>query len=101
MIGCYTVETKNIIDTLASEGVTFGIQARSREYLTAHNLFNNELLVITISRTDLSMVTSHSNLMDQTYNVGYSLIQVNMEDRTFYRNMLLFIFTGQLLKRAK
>jgi hypothetical protein len=47
MFGCYNIETKNDIDTLASDGVTFGIQARSREYITARNLFDNELLVVT------------------------------------------------------
>jgi hypothetical protein len=31
----------------------------------------------------------------------YKLIHVNREDRVFYRNMLLFIFTGQLLDRAR
>jgi hypothetical protein len=99
MFGCYNVATKNIIDTLASEGVTVGIQARSSEYLTAHNLFNNELLLVTIFRTALNMATTYSNYMGQTCNGGYSLIQV--EDRTFYRNILLFIFTSQLLECAR
>jgi hypothetical protein len=39
--------------------------------------------------------------MEHTCNGEYELIHVNREDRAFYRNMLLFIFTGQLLERAR
>jgi hypothetical protein len=94
MFEYYKVGTKNVIDTLASESVTFSIQARSSEYITARNLFDNQFMVVTISRTALSMATAYYNFMEQTCNGGYSLIQVNREDRTFYRNMLLLIFNG-------
>jgi hypothetical protein len=36
--------------------------------------------------------------MEQTCNGEYKLIHVNMEDRAFYHNMLLLIFTGKLLE---
>jgi hypothetical protein len=47
----------------------------------------------------LSLATSYSNFMEQKCNGEYKLIHVNREDRTFYRNMLLLIFTGQFLER--
>jgi hypothetical protein len=100
VFGFYNVETKNVIDDLACDGVTFGILEAIREYLTVRSLFNNKLLVVTISRTALSMATFYSNFMEQTCNGEYKLIHVNMEDMPFYRNMLLFIFTGQLLECA-
>jgi hypothetical protein len=101
MFCCHNVETNNGIETLASEGVTFSTQARYLEYLTARNIFDTELLFITISRTALHMATSYSNFMEQTRNADYSLIRVNREDQRLYRNMLLFIFTGQLLEPTK
>jgi hypothetical protein len=101
MFGCYNVETKNVIDALACGAVAFGVQASPREYLTLRNLFDNELLVVTLSRTALSLATSYSNFIEQTCNGEYKLIHVNREDRAFYRNMLLFIFTGQLLDRSR
>jgi hypothetical protein len=101
MFGCYNVETKNVIDALACGAVDFGVQASPREYLTSHNLFDNELLVVTLSRTALSLATSYSNFMEQTCSGEYKLIHVNREDRAFYRNMFLFSFTGQLLERAR
>jgi hypothetical protein len=101
MFVCYNVETKKIIDALAFGGVTVGVNAPTREYLTSRNLFNNELLVVTISRTALSLATSYYNFMEQTCNGEYKLIHVNRECRTFYRNMLLFIFTGHLLECAR
>jgi hypothetical protein len=100
MFGCYNVETKNVIDALACGTEAFGVQATPREYLTSRNLFDNELLVVTLSRTALSLATTYSNFMEKTCNGEYKLIHVNREDRVFYRNMLLFIFTGQLLDRA-
>jgi hypothetical protein len=60
-----------------------------------------ELLVVTIWRTALSLAMIYSNFMEQTCNGEYKLIRVNREDRTFYCNMLLFIFTGQLLERTR
>jgi hypothetical protein len=39
--------------------------------------------------------------MEHTCNGEYKLIHVNTEDRAFYRNMLLFMFTGQLLECAR
>jgi hypothetical protein len=101
MFGCYNVETKNIIDALACDGVTFGIQSASREYLAARNIFDNELLVVTILRTTLFLATLYSNFMEQTCNGEYKLIHVNREYMTLYRNKLLFIFTGQLLECAR
>jgi hypothetical protein len=101
MFGCYNVETKNVIDALACGAVAFDVHASLREYLTSSNLLDNELLVVTLSRTDLSLATSYSNFMEQTCSGEYKLIHVNREDRAFYRNMLLFIFTGQLLERAR
>jgi hypothetical protein len=100
MSGCYNVDTNNMIETLASEGVTFSTHAISREYPTACNLFDNALLVITISHTALSMVTSYSNFMEQTCSGAYSHTQVKSEDRAFHRNMLLLISTSQLLERT-
>jgi hypothetical protein len=47
------------------------------------------------------LATSYSNFMEQTCNGEYELIHVNREDREFYRNMLLFSFTGQLLELAR
>jgi hypothetical protein len=101
MFGCYNVETNNVTDALACDGVTLGVQSAHREYLTSRNLFDNELMVVTISRTALSLAMIYSNFMEQTCNREYKLIQANREDMTFYRNMLLFIFTGQLLERAR
>jgi hypothetical protein len=95
------VETKNAIEALACDGVTVGIQAALSEYLTACKLFENELLVVTILRTALNLATLYSNFMEQTFNSEYKLIRVNREDMHFYRNMLLFIFTGQLLEHAR
>jgi hypothetical protein len=68
MFGCYNVETKNIIDALACGTVAFGVQASPREYLTSRNLFDNELLVVTLSHTALSLATSYSNFMEQACN---------------------------------
>jgi hypothetical protein len=99
--GCKNVETKNVIDALACGAEAFGVQATPREYLTSRNLFDNELLVVTISRTALSLATTYSNFMEKTCNDEYKFIHVNREDRVFYRNMLLFIFTGQFLDRAR
>jgi hypothetical protein len=101
MFGCYNAVAMNVIDTLACGAETFGVQATPREYLTSRNLFDNELLVVTISRTDLSLATIYSNFMEKTCNGQYKLIHVNREDRVFYFNMLLLIFTGQLLDRAR
>jgi hypothetical protein len=97
MFWCYNVETKTVIDALACVAVAFGVHASPRAYLTSQNLFDNELLVVTFSRTALSLATSYSNFMEQTHNGEYKLIHVNREDREFYRSMLLFSFTGQLL----
>jgi hypothetical protein len=47
------------------------------------------------------MATFYSNFMEQKCNGDYTLIHGNMEDGPFYRNTLLFIFTGQLLERAR
>jgi hypothetical protein len=85
---------------LTCEGVAFGIQAGPGEYLTARNLFDNELLVVTISRTALSIVTTYSNFKEQTCNGYYKIIHINREDMPFHPNILLFIFTGQLLEHA-
>jgi hypothetical protein len=101
MFGCYNVETKNIIDALDCGAAAFGVHASPREYLTSRNLFNNELLVVTLSRMALSLATSYSNFMEQTCNGEYNLIHVNREDREFYRTMLLLIFTGHLLEHAR
>jgi hypothetical protein len=95
------METKNVIDALACGAVAFGVQASPREYLTSLNLFDNELLAVTLSHTALSLAMSYYNFMEQTCNGEYKLIHVNREDRAFYLNMLLFIFTGQLLERAR
>jgi hypothetical protein len=95
---CYNVETKNVFDALACDDVAFGIQVSPTEYITARNLFDNELLVVTISQTALSMSTVYSYFMERTCNDECKLIHINMEDRPFYRNMLLFIFIGQLLE---
>jgi hypothetical protein len=101
MSGCYNVETKNVIDDLACGGVAFGVQSAPREYLTSRILFDNELLVVTLLCTALSLATSYSNFMEHTCNGENKLIHVNREDRAFYGNMLLFIFTGKLLERAR
>jgi hypothetical protein len=101
MFGCCNVETKNVIDDLACGAVAFGVQASHREYLTLRNLFDNALLVVTLSLTALSLATSYSNFMEQTCNGEYKLIHANREDRAFYCNMLFFSFTGQLLERAQ
>jgi hypothetical protein len=53
MFGCYNVETKTVIDALACGGVAFGVQESPREYLTPCNIFDNELLVVTLSRKAL------------------------------------------------
>jgi hypothetical protein len=100
MFGCYNVETKNVIDALDCGAVAFGVQSSPREYLTSLNLFDNELLVVTLSRMAISLAMSYSNFMEQTCNGEYKLIHVNMEDKAFYRNMLLFIFTRKLMERA-
>jgi hypothetical protein len=55
--------------------------------------------VVTISCTALSLASTYSNFMEKTCNGEYKLIHVNREDRVFYRNMLFFIFKGQLLDR--
>jgi hypothetical protein len=101
MFGCYNVETKNVIDDLACGALAFGVHAPPREYLTSRNLFNNELLVATLSRAALSLATSYSNFIEQTCNGEYKLIPINREDRALYRNMMLFIFTGQLLEHSR
>jgi hypothetical protein len=101
MFGSYNVDTKNVIDDLACGAVAFGVQASPREYLTSRNIFDNELLVVTLSRMALSLATSYSNFMEQTCNGEHKIIHVNREDRELYRNMLLFSLTGQLLDRAR
>jgi hypothetical protein len=101
MFGCYNVENKNVIDTLYCGAVAVGVQASPREYLTSLNLFHNEFMVVTLSRTALSLAMSYSNFMEQTCNGEYKLIHVNREDRALYRNMLLFIFIGHFLERAR
>jgi hypothetical protein len=101
MFGCYNVETNNVIHALACGAVAFGVNAPPREYLTSRNLFDNKLLVVTLSRAALSLATSYSNFMEQKCNGEYKLIHFNREDRAFYRNMMLFFFTGQLLERAR
>jgi hypothetical protein len=83
IFGCYNVVTKNVIDALACGAEPFGVQATPREYLTSRNLFGNELLVVTISRTALSLATIYSNFMEKTCNGKYKLIHVNREDRVF------------------
>jgi hypothetical protein len=100
MFGCYTLDMKNVIDSLASESVPCTRQASHREYLPAGNLFDNELLVVSISRSATSLETTYSTFLEETCNGVYSPIQVNKEDNTFYRNMLLFRFTGELLEGA-
>jgi hypothetical protein len=57
MFGCYNVETKNIIDALACGAVAFNVQASPMDYLTSRNLFDNELLVVTLSCTALYLAT--------------------------------------------
>jgi hypothetical protein len=57
-----------VIDALACGGVTFGVQSSPMDYLTSCNLFDNELLVVTISRTALSLATTYPNFMEQTCN---------------------------------
>jgi hypothetical protein len=101
MFGCYNVATKNVIDALACGAEAFGAQPTPREYLTSRNLFDNELVVVTLSRTALSLATAYSNFMENTCYGEYKLVHVNREDRVFHRNMMLFIFTGQLLDRAR
>jgi hypothetical protein len=66
MFGCYHIPTKNVIESLSTEGKTCSSQARPGEYLAVGNLFNNELLVITISRTVLSMATTYANFLERT-----------------------------------
>jgi hypothetical protein len=68
MFGCYNVETKNVIDALACGAEAFGVQATPREYLTSRNLFDNEFLVVTLSRSALSLATTYSNFMEKTCN---------------------------------
>jgi hypothetical protein len=95
------VETKNVIEALACFAEALGVQATPREYLASLSLFDNELLVVTILRMVLSLATPYSNFMKKTCNGEYKLIHVNREDRVLYLNMMLFIFTGQLLDRAR
>jgi hypothetical protein len=64
MFVCYNVETKNVIDDLACGVVAFGVQASPREYLTSRNLFDNELLVVTLLCTALSSAMTYSNFME-------------------------------------
>jgi hypothetical protein len=66
LFGCYNVDTKNVIDALACGAVAFCVQASPREYLTLCNLFDNELLVVTLLCTALYVATSYSNFMEQT-----------------------------------
>jgi hypothetical protein len=101
MFRCYNVETNNVIDSLACGGVAFGAQAVPRENLTSRNLFDNEFLVVTILRKAISLAMSYYNFMEQTCNGEYKLIHLNREDSTFYCNMLLFIFNGQLLENVQ
>jgi hypothetical protein len=68
MFGCYNVDTKTVIDALACGGVAFVVHSAPMEYLTSRNLFDNELLVVTLSRTALSLAMSYSNFMEQTCN---------------------------------
>jgi hypothetical protein len=68
MCGCYNVETKNVIDDLACGAVAFGVQKSPREYLTSRNLFDNELLVVTLLSTALFLATRYSNFMEHTCN---------------------------------
>jgi hypothetical protein len=58
------------------------------------------LLVVSISRSAVSLATYYYTFLEQTCNGVYSLNQVNSGDKTFYRNAMLFQFTGQLLERA-
>jgi hypothetical protein len=74
MIGCYNVETKNVIDALDCGAEAFGVQATPREDLTSRNLFDNELLVVTLSRRALSLAMTYSNFMEKTCNGEYKLI---------------------------
>jgi hypothetical protein len=64
MFGCYNVATKNVFDALACDAVAFGVQASPMEYLTSRNLFNNELLCVTLSCTALSLATSYSTFIE-------------------------------------
>jgi hypothetical protein len=100
MCCCYNIDTKNDIDSLSSEAANCAIRASRREYLPARNLFDNELPVVSISCSAVSLATAYSTFLGKTCNGVYSLIQVNNADKTFYRNMMLFRFTGQLLERA-
>jgi hypothetical protein len=77
MFGCYNVDTNNAIDALDCSTVAFSLQSSPREYLTARNFFDNELLVVTLSRMALSLAMSYSYFMEQTCNGEYKLIHVN------------------------
>jgi hypothetical protein len=100
MCGCYNIYKKNVIDYFASDSVTCIIQASCQEHLPMGNLFDNYLLVVSISCLDTSLVTTYSTFLEQTCIWIYSLIQVKTEHNIFYRTMLLFRFTGELLDCA-
>jgi hypothetical protein len=79
---------------LSTEVTTFSSQARPQEYLVAGNLFDDELLVITISRTVRSMATTYAHFLERKFSGDYTLINVTKDDRTFYCNVALFLFSG-------
>jgi hypothetical protein len=64
------------------------------------NLFDNELLVVIILHRILSMATTYAHFLERTCNRYYILTNITKDDRTYYRTMALFIFSGQLLERA-
>ena len=99
MFGCYNGSTKNVMDSLAYQNVAVAVQANGREYLPARNLFDNELLVVAISRTVVAISKTYSAFLHNACGV-HSLTQVLIDDKTFFANMAQFLLTAQLLDRA-
>jgi hypothetical protein len=104
MFGCFDPETRNVITTMAlgqRDNVELRPQGPRRDYIMSKNLFNNELLVVSISMAAKTLARCYSLWLVDACNGLDGAPKIVPDDANIYRNMATFQFTAGLLLLAK
>jgi hypothetical protein len=100
MFGAYDTPTKDIITSLASSTSFVQSQANDREQLTSKNLFDNDFVVVSISRAVEKMASSFTSFLHATLRGQHEVQSIGVDDKPLYATMAKFLFTGELLQCA-
>jgi hypothetical protein len=101
MFGAYDDPTKHVLTSVASGTSAFQNQANVRDQLTANNLFDTYLLVVSMSRAVEKMAPIFTFFLFKMLDGQHGLQDMGQDAKPLYTNISTFLLTGQLLERAK